>query len=110
MEPKEWEYETVLTHKKVTNNVTINFVQVPPKEFREDIFSNAAEAEENNSSNKTEKQNSKGEEKPKFGSPPDYDSPDFDFKGECERLPFLLNIGEAPLDLDQQKRFIRLIY
>ena len=110
VEPKEWEYETVLTHKEGTNNVTINFVQVPPKEFCEDIFSNAVEAEENNSSNKTTGQNSKGEGKPKFGSPPDYDSPDFDFKGECERLLFPLNIGEAPLDLDQQKRFIRLIY
>ena len=111
VEPKEWEYETVLTHEEGTNNVNINFIQVPPEEFREDIFSNAAEAEENNSSNKTTRdQNSKGEEKPKFGSPPDYDSPDFDFKGECERLPFPLNIGEAPLDIDQQKRFIRLIY
>ena len=80
VEPREWEYETVLTHEEGTNNVTINFVQVPPEEFREDIFSNAAEAEENNSSNKTAKdQNSKGEEKPKFGSPLDYDSPDFDF-------------------------------
>ena len=69
------------------------------------------ETEENNSSNKTAKdQDSKGEEKPKFGPTPDYDSPDFDFKGECERLPFPLNIGEAPLDLEQQKRFIRLIY
>ena len=85
VEPKEWEYETVLTHEEGTNNVTINFIQVPPEEFREDIFSNAAEAEENNSSSKTAKdQNSKGEEKPKFGSPLDYDSPDFDFKGECE--------------------------
>ena len=110
VEPKEWEYEPVLTHEEGTNNVTINFVQVPPEEFREDIFSNATEAEENNPSGKAENQNSKGEEKPKFGSPPDYDSPDFDFKGECERLPFPLNIGEAPLDLDQQKRFIRLIY
>ena len=73
VEPKEWEYEPVLTHKEVTNNVTIIFVQVPPEE-----------AEENNPSDKTENQNSKGEEKPKFGSPPDYDSPDFDFKGECE--------------------------
>ena len=84
VEPKEWEYKPVLTHKEGTNNVTINFVQVPPKEFREDIFFNTAEAEENNPSGKTEDQNSKGEEKPKFGSPPDYDSPDFDFKGECE--------------------------
>ena len=111
MEPKEWEYETVLTQEEGTNNITINFVQVPPEEFHDDIFSNAAEAEEDNSSNKTDKdQDSKGEEKPNFGSPPDYDSPDFEFKRECEQLPFPLNIGEAPLDLDQQKRFIRLVY
>ena len=84
VEPKEWEYEPVLTHEEGTNNVTINFVQVPPEEFHEDIFSNAAEAEENDPACKAENQNSKGEEKPKFGSPPDYDSPDFDFKGECE--------------------------
>ena len=83
VEPKEWEYEPVLTHKEGTNNVTINFIQVPSEEFCEDIFSNAVEAEENNPSGKTENQNSKGEEKPKFGSPPDYDSLDFDFKGKC---------------------------
>ena len=47
VEPKEWEYETVLSREEGTNNVTINFVQVPPEEFREDIFSNAAEAKEN---------------------------------------------------------------
>ena len=28
VEPKEWEYEPVLTHEEGTNNVTINFVQV----------------------------------------------------------------------------------
>ena len=31
VEPKEWEYEPVLTHEEGTNNVTINFVQVHPK-------------------------------------------------------------------------------
>ena len=94
VEPKEWEYKTVLTQEEGTNNISINFIQVPPEEFCEDIFSNAAEAEENNSSNKAAKdQHNKGEEKPKFGPAPDYDSPDFDFKGECERLPFPLNIG-----------------
>ena len=110
VEPKEWEYEPVLTREEGTNNVTINFVQVPPEEFREDIFSNATEAEGNGPASETGNENSQGGKKPKFGSPPDYDSPDFDFKGECERLPFPLNVGEAPLDLDQQKRFIRFIY
>ena len=110
VEPKEWEYEPVLTHEEGTNNVTINFVQVPPEEFCEDIFSNVTEAEGNGPASETGNKNRKGEEKPKFGSPPDYDSPDFNFKRECEQLPFLLNIGKAHLDLDQQKRFIRLIY
>ena len=75
---------TLLTHEEGMNNVTINFVQVPTEEFRADIFSNAAEAEENNPSGKAENQNSEGEGKPKFGSPLDYGSLDFDFKGECE--------------------------
>ena len=110
VETKEWEYEPILTREEGTNNITINFIQVPPEEFQEDIFSDATVAEGNDSSNKTTEQNNKGEEKPKFGLPPEYDSPDFNFKRECERLPFPLNIGEAPLDLKQQKRFIRLIY
>ena len=97
VEPKEWEYKPVLTHEEGTNNVTINFVQVPPEEFREDIFSNAAEAEENNPSGKTENQNSRGKKKNSSlvhvqimthqtliskGSVNDFRSP--------------LNIGEAP--------------
>ena len=50
------------------------------------------------------------EEKPSFRTPPDFESNQFDFKKELERLPFTVNIGEAPLTLEQQKRFIRLIY
>ena len=49
-------------------------------------------------------------EKPSFGTPPDFESDQFDFKKELERLPFIVNIGEAPLTLEQQKRFISLIY
>ena len=33
VEPKEWEYESVLTHEEGTNNITINFIQVPLEEF-----------------------------------------------------------------------------
>ena len=36
---------------------------------------------ENGPASETGNKNSQGEEKPKFGLPPDYDSPDFDFKG-----------------------------
>ena len=62
VEPKEWEYETILTQEEGTNDITINFIQVPPEEFREDIFSNATMAEENNSSGKTTDQNGKEKE------------------------------------------------
>ena len=110
VEPKEWEYEPVLTREEGMNNITINLIQVPPEEFREDIFSDATMAEGKDSSNKTTEQDDKGGERPKFGPPPEYDSPDFNFKRECERLPFPLNIGEAPLHLNQQKRFIELVY
>ena len=52
--------------------------------MREDILSNAVEAEENEPSGETKNEDKKGEEKPKFGQPLDYDSKDFDFKRECE--------------------------
>ena len=54
--------------------------------------------------------NPKMKKKPSFGPPPDFESDQFDFKKELERLPFTINIGEAPLTLEQQKRFIQLIY
>ena len=50
------------------------------------------------------------EEKPQFGARPDTNSADFDFQAELDRLPFTINIGEAPLTKEQQARFIDLIY
>ena len=49
-------------------------------------------------------------EQPKFGPRPDTSSADFDFKSELDRLPFTINIGEAPLSREQQSCFIDLIY
>ena len=49
VEPKEWSYEPVLTRDEDTNDIQINFVQVPPEDLRENIFSEAAEAEEGKS-------------------------------------------------------------
>ena len=40
----------------------------------------------------------------------DTDSPDFDFEKEVNRLPFPLNMGTAPLNLEQKKCLINLIY
>ena len=70
--------------RKGRTTLPLTSSQVPPEEFQEDIFSDATVAEGNDSSNKTTEQNNKGEEKPKFGLPPEYDSPDFNFKRECE--------------------------
>ena len=33
VEPKEWLYEPVLTRDKNTNDIQINFVQVPPEDL-----------------------------------------------------------------------------
>ena len=35
------------------------------------------------------------EERPKFGPRPNFESDDFDFKTELERLPFTLNVGRS---------------
>ena len=88
VEPKEWSYEPVLTHNENTNDIEINFVQVPPEDFREEIFSEAAEAAEEKSSENTSESDTTKENRPKFGSRPDFESEDFDFKRELERLPF----------------------
>ena len=110
VELKEWSYKPVLTRNEDTNDIEINFVQVPPEDFREEIFSEAAEAAEKGSSDETSGSNGSKEDRPKFGPKPNLGSEDFDFKTELEKLPFTLNIGEAPLTVDQQRRFIELIY
>ena len=47
---------------------------------------------------------------PSFGIRPNTKNPDFDFKKELERLPFELNIGDAPLTREQQAHLIDMIY
>ena len=110
VELKEWSYEPVLTRSEDTNDVEINFVQVLPEEFQEEIFSEAMEAAEEKSSGETSGSNSNKEDRPNFSPRPDLESDEFDFKTELEKLPFTLNIGEAPLAVEQQRRFIKLIY
>ena len=110
VDPKEWSYEPVLTRNENTNDVEINFIQVPPEDLWEEVLSEAAEAEEEGSPGETSESKSDKENRPKFGPIPDLESDDFDFKAELEKLPFELNIRETPLTVEQQKRFIKLIY
>ena len=49
-------------------------------------------------------------ERSKFGPPPKFDSPNFDFQTELKRLPFAINLGEVKMSKVQQVRFLELIY
>ena len=48
-------------------------------------------------------QDTETESKPSFGTSPDFNSDQFDFEKELERLPFPIKIGQVPLNLEQQK-------
>ena len=126
VDKEDWEYEPVLVKDAETNNITVKFQQVPPEHLREEIFSQAAEMfgpdktdkdgetktkekEKESDPQKTPK-DSADQQPPKFGPRPDTSSADFDFKMELDRLPFTINIGEAPLSREQQSHFIDLIY
>ena len=126
VDKEDWEYEPVLVKDAETNNITVKFQQVPPEHLCEEIFSRAAEMFGPDKTHKDGETKTKEKEKeldpqktpkdstdqqpPKFGPRPDTSSADFDFKMELDRLPFTINIGEAPLSREQQSRFIDLIY
>ena len=126
VDKEDWEYEPVLVKDTKTNNITVKFQQVPPEHLRKEIFSQAAEMfgpdktdkdeetktkeKEKESDPQTTTKDSANQEPPKFGPRPDTTSADFDFKTELDRLPFTINISEAPLSREQQSRFIDLIY
>ena len=107
VEIKEWDYEPILTKNKDSDTVEIKLQQVPPEDLREEILSNATEVDPE--IDKIDGKN-KFKEKLSFGARPDTKSPTFDFKKELERLPFELNIGDAPLTREQQARLIDVIY
>ena len=88
----------------------MNFVQVPPGNLQCDILTNGVGGGEEMEEEVPSSQDTETESKPSFGTLPDFDTDQFDFKKELERLPFLINIGEAPLNLEQQKCFTILIY
>ena len=126
VDKEDWEYEPVLVKDTKTNNITVKFQQVPPEHLREEIFSQAAEMfgpdktdkdeetepkeKKKESDPQTTPKESADQEPPKFGPRRDSSSADFDFKMELDRLPFTINIGEAPLSREQQSHFIDLIY
>ena len=110
VELKDWDYEPIITKSDEANTFEVKLQPVPPEDLREEILSNATEV--NHETNDTSGKNASDEkdEKPSFGARPNTKDPDFDFKKELERLPFELNIGDAPLTREQQARLIDVIY
>ena len=78
--------------------------------MREEILSNATGVNQETNDTSGRSASNEKDEKPSFGTRPNTKDPDFDFKKELERLPFELNIGDAPLTRDQQARLIDMIY
>ena len=72
--PREWEYEPLLTRNGGTNEVEVNFVQVPPEDLQQDILTdNLGWGKEMGESTK-ESSKCEDKEKPSFGTPPDFES------------------------------------
>ena len=83
---------------------------VPPEDLREEILSNAMEVNQETNDASGKNASNEKDEKPSFGVRLNTKDSDFDFTKELERLPFELNIGDAPLTRKQQVHLIDVIY
>ena len=110
VELKDWDYEPIITKSDEANTFEVKLQPVPPEDLREEILSNATEVNQETNDTSGKSASDEKDEKPSFGARPNTKDPDFDFKKELERLPFELNIGDAPLNREQQARLIDVIY
>ena len=107
---KDWDYEPIIIKSDEADTFEVKLQPVPPEDLREEILSNATEVNQDINDTSGKSASKEKDEKPSFGARPNTKDPDFDFKKELERLPFELNIGDAPLTRDQQARLINVIY
>ena len=107
---KDWDYEPIITKSDKVDTFEVELQPIPPEDLREEILSNATEVNQDINDTSGKSASKEKDEKPSFGTRPNTKDPDFDFKRELERLPFELNIGDAPLTRDQQARLIDVIY
>ena len=81
---KDWDYQPIITKSKDADTFEIKLQQVPPKDLREEILSNATEIDpeigETSSKNKFKEK----DKRPSFGVRPNTKDPAFDFKKELE--------------------------
>ena len=100
-------YQTILACDG--KDISVSLCPVPTPEVQEEIFSagtSVTRTGETDSSKPTKDQG----EKPKFGSQPKFNGPNFDFQKELDRLPFPLNLWKVEMSKVQQIRFLELIY
>ena len=111
VDEQKWEHETVFIREEGSDDIQVHFQPVPPENIREEIFSQTVEQKQDEQKEtKEEDKNTQEEPLPKFGPRPNFDDPNFNFKEELKRLPFELNLGEAPLSREQQIKFLNIIY
>ena len=110
VELKDWDYDPNITKSDEANTFEVKLQPVPPEDLREEILSSATKGSQETNDTSGKSASNEKNEKPSFGKRPNTKDPDFDFKKELERLPFELNIGDAPLTRDQQARLIDVIY
>ena len=110
VEEQQWEHETVFVHEEGSNDIKVHFQPVSPADIREEIFTQSTQQTENKAEDLNGESNEKEELLPKFGPRPNFDDPNFDFKAELQRLPFDINLVDAPLSKEQQVKFLNIIY
>ena len=110
VELKDWDYEPIITKSDKVNMFEVKLQPVPPEDLREEILSNTTEVNQETNDISGKSASNEKDEKPSFGIRPNTKNPDFNFKKELERLPFELNIGDAPFTHEQQARLIDVIH
>ena len=99
-----WDYQSTLSHEG--DEIKVSFHLVPTFEVQEEIFLASVSNSQTTSTSNLKEQS----ERSTFGPRPKFNSPDFYFQKELQRLPFPINLGEVELSRSQQVRFLELIY
>ena len=110
VELKDWDYEPIITKSEEANTFEVKLQPVPPEDLREEILSNATEINQETNDTSGRSASNEKDEKPSFAQGQTQRILISTLKKELERLPFELNIGDAPLTRDQQARLIDVIY
>ena len=86
------------------NDIKINFQLTIPPEIEHGLQSNHMEAEEKSVTSEVQEN-----PQPTFGPHPDTRL-NYNFEDEVQQLPFKFNLGDAPLNKEQQDQLLNLIH